>query len=503
LIAGIIVIGILSLLASAFLTHRAPYFAFYMMPIRIFEFAIGALVLILVIRLPPVLSFMCGVAGAGMLTVTIFMFDAKTPWPATNALVPCMGTVLLLIAGRNGLWCTILSAYPLRAIGRISYSVYLVHWPLIVLYRDWVVVPPTPRDLVVLFFASIALGAALYVLVERFYRVSPESKVAWLFVGSDTMRSIGAMLEAAAVRRQSHIFGLFLILPAVTVCFSAIVIARNGLPERMAKGRVQQAASELNFAGDLCSSMRNRCAFGDVASQKIVYLVGDSHALNLVYGLDRLFKEAGIRGIALYDHGCLFLHGTQRFLRGVPDPACARNVAAAFNQLARDRFPVIFAGSYRAYVRQIGPAGASAPFEGSGRDYIDWIEQYLRDSLRAIGANDRTTIIISSAYNTGINTAKCVARFGDADPKCSPEPLEIAQKKAGPVDSMLLNLRLSFPGLTILDPKTSFCNTTRCIVSDRGGPFFRDTTHLTSEGSAFLVDQLKPALLSALTARGL
>jgi hypothetical protein len=68
---------------------------------------------------------------------------------------------------------------------------------------------------------------------------------------------------------------------------------------------------------------------------------------------------------------------------------------------------------------------------------------------------------------------------------------------------MLLNLRLSFPGLTILDPKTSFCNTTRCIVSDRGGPFFRDTTHLTSEGSAFLVDQLKPALLSALTARGL
>lgn len=500
LIAGIIALGTASLVASLFFSDRVPHLAFYMMPFRIFEFAIGAMVLLVAIQPSRTESLLYGLAGIAMLGATILIFDSQTPWPAANALLPCVATALLLIAGRDGLWHTILSAQPLRLLGRISYSVYLVHWPLIVLYRYWAVVPPTPRELVALLFASILLGAVLYIFVERFYRASPEPKISWLFAGNAAMRTAGAALEAFMVRRQSQIFALFLILPAVTLCFSAFIIAHNGLPERLNRGRVQQAAGELSFAGDLCDSARNRCAFGDLTAQKSVYLIGDSHALNLVYGLDRLFKEAGIRGIAIYDHGCLFLRGTQRFQRGVADRTCARNVADAFNQLGRDRHPVIFAGNYGGYTREIGPAHASTPFEGRGKDYIAWIDRHLRDSLQAIGASERPVVLISSAYNTGIDTAKCIAQFGEADPKCRPQSLEGARNNTAAVDAMLLDLRLSFPGLTILDPKTSFCDNAHCVVSDRGSPFFRDSAHLTNEGSAFLIGRLKPALLSALSA---
>ena len=499
-IAGIIVLGLASLAASALFTGRAPYLAFYMMPFRIFEFAIGAAVFLLAARPSRSQSMVYGLVGAGLLMATVAIFDVRTSWPAANALLPCLGTALLLIAGRDGVWHTALSAQPLRLLGRMSYSVYLVHWPLIVLYRTWIVVPPTLYELLGLLIASIALGAMLYIFVERFYRVSNEPKVSWLFIGSTALRAIGARLEALVTQRQAAIFALFLVLPALTVGFSGLVIARHGFPERMHDGRVQKAAGELSFAGDLCSSGRNRCTFGDPASQKIVYLVGDSHALNLVYGLDRLFKDAGIRGIAIYDHGCLFLRGTQRFLRGAPDRTCARNVADAFNQLARDRHPVIFAGNYGGYNHEIGPADSGKPFEGSGKDYIAWIAQHLRASLQAIGANERSVVIVSSAYNTGIDTAKCAAQFGHDDPKCAPQSLDSARDKTAAADTMIRKVGASFPGLTILDPKTSFCDSARCVVSDGGSPFFRDNAHLTNEGSAFLIGRLKPALLSALSA---
>lgn len=501
LILGVAIAGILSLIASVYFTRQTPYLTFYMMPFRIFEFAVGAAVLLAAARPPRWRSMFYGFAGAALLIVSMVMFDSRTPWPAANALLPCLGTALLLIAGHHGVWHTALSIQPLRLLGRISYSVYLVHWPLIVLYRTWIVVPPTTIQLLGLLIVSILLGAALYILVERFYRISPEPKVAWLFGGSASLRTSGKALEMFVSQRQRQIFAIFLLLPALTLVFSGVVIARNGFPDRMNKGRVQQAAGELSFAGDLCNSARSLCVFGNPTSPRIVYLVGDSHALNLVYGLDRLFKDAGIRGIAFYDHGCLFLRGTQRFLRGVPDRDCAHNVEEAFSQLSRDRHPVIFAGDYGSYAREIGPVGAAAPFEGTGKDYVDWIDRHLHDSLQFIGASERPIVIMSSSYNTGIDTAKCAAQFGERDAKCAPEPLDKAQKSTAPIDNMLRNLVTAFPGLTILDPKTSFCDTTHCVVRDNGLPFFRDTAHLTNKGSAYLIDKLKPALISALSAR--
>lgn len=494
---GIVVLGLISLAASAIVTRHDPYLAFYMMPFRIYEFAIGAAVGLLVIKLSALQARLCGLAGAAMLAATFALFDSATPWPGINALLPCCGTALLIIAGHVGSWHRLLSWSPLRLLGRISYSVYLVHWPLIVFYRLWIVVPPSPRELAALFVASLLLGALLNICVERFYRVSPEPKLLWPAIGPDKWRALGAALETAVARHQGQLFALFLVVPVAAAGFSAAVIARDGFPERMKKGRVQQAG-ELSFAGDICSSSRDRCSFGDTSSQRIVYLIGDSYALNLVHGLDQLFKEAGIRGIAFYDHGCLFLKGTQRFIRGVADRGCARNVAAAFDALARDRYPVIIAGNYNGYVKSIGHADADAPFGGTGVDYIAWIGKYFRDSLNAIDANNRTVIVFSSTYSTEIDTAKCAVQFGVDDMRCAPASLARARQSTREIDTMISGLRAHFPALTILDPKTSFCAEQTCTVRERGLPFFRDTAHLTNEGSAFLIARLKPDLLAAL-----
>lgn len=494
---GIVGLGLLSLIASAIVTRHDPYLAFYMMPFRIFEFAIGAAVGLFIVILPARQNLLCGAIGAAMLAATFVLFDATTTWPGVNALLPCCGTALLMIAGRSGVWHSLLSLPPLRLLGRISYSVYLVHWPLIVFYRLWIVVPPSPGELAALLALSIAFGALLYLFVERFYRVSPDPKVAWLFAGNDFMRRLGSSLEDLVVRRQAQLFGLFLVIPLATAGFSATVIARDGFPERMKRGRVQQTG-ELSFAGDICSSSRDRCSFGDLGSQRIVYLIGDSHALNLIYGLDQLFKKAGFRGIAFYDHGCLFLKGTQRFIRGAADQGCARNVAAAFEAVVRDRNPVIIAGNYTGYVKSIGLAETNGPYDGTGADYIAWIDRYFRGSLDAIDANNRTVIIFSSTYSTGIDTAKCAMQFGVQDVKCNPASLAQARESTRDIDRMISGLRNHVPALVVVDPKTPFCTDQGCTVRDKDRPFFRDTSHLTNEGSAFLISRLEPDILAAL-----
>jgi hypothetical protein len=229
-----------------------------------------------------------------------------------------------------------------------------------------------------------------------------------------------------------------------------------------------------------------------------VYLIGDSHALNFVHGLDGFFKERNIRGIAFYDHGCLFLLGTTRFMQGVKDRACASNVAEAYRQISRDRHPVLIAGAYAGYAGEIGDANASSPFSGTNQEYIGWLAERFRRSLQFIGAEERATVLFTQSYDAGIDVAKCALLRGIGSKECLPNSLATLEKSAGPVDKMLYGLREQFPAITILDTKSKFCTSKSCTVMENGVFYFRDQTHLTNEGSLFLIEKIKPQLLNAL-----
>jgi peptidoglycan/LPS O-acetylase OafA/YrhL len=500
LLGAVVTAGLLSLAGSMVFLRQDPYLAFYMMPLRIFEFAIGCIALLLNARPRPLISMLCGALGTAILIASCFIFDGNSPWPGARALLPSVGTALLLVAGREGPWHAVLSFAPLRWIGRISYSVYLVHWPLIVFYRYWLLVPPTAMELSGLLAASLIFGALLYLTVERFYRISAEPKMAWTFGWTKRMSLGATLLGRMAAQHPGRIFAIFLLVPAGAIGFSSAIIAKAGFPDRMKIDRVQQHGGELSFAGDLCRASGSRCGFGATTSPRIVYLLGDSHALNLVYGLDVFFKEHDIRGITFYDHGCLFLYGTTRFLRGVPDEGCAKNVARAFETIARDRHPVILAGSYAGYVHQIGDVGARSPFDGVGQTYIDWIGMRLERSLQFIGARERRVAVIAASYDAGIDIGKCVLAPSQRLPgsSCAPTSPTAIKRSTKLVDDMIERLPDRFPGLTVLDPKAAFCTLESCTVVENGVAYFRDQTHLTNEGSAFLISRMSPQLLEAL-----
>ena len=119
-------------------TANAPW-AFYSLPTRAWELGIGALLAVGAVRLariPPRASTIALWAGLGLIVLSAVAIGTSTPFPGVAALLPTIGAGLVILAGSSahlGTTRSPLDRRPLRFLGRISYSLYLWHWPLLVL----------------------------------------------------------------------------------------------------------------------------------------------------------------------------------------------------------------------------------------------------------------------------------------------------------------------------------------------------------------------------------
>lgn len=130
-----------SFAVSAWSAIYKPVSAFFLLAPRAWELLIGAF-LAMKPMLPlnnRVLRELAGIAGLGMIAYAIVAFDRQTDFPGLNALFPCVGAWLIIYAGENGASYvkTLLSFSPLVFIRVISYSLYLWHWPIIILSKHF------------------------------------------------------------------------------------------------------------------------------------------------------------------------------------------------------------------------------------------------------------------------------------------------------------------------------------------------------------------------------
>lgn len=140
------VIAALSLVACVMWTYSSQRFAFYLMPARAWEFALGALTL-LQFGMPAVhtsqahpcpgqrILRVAGVVGIGCILAAAVLFNSRQPFPGIRALLPAIGAALILAAGARdqGGASRWLACRPLQALGHVSYSWYLWHWPALLM----------------------------------------------------------------------------------------------------------------------------------------------------------------------------------------------------------------------------------------------------------------------------------------------------------------------------------------------------------------------------------
>ncbi|HCJ48436.1 MAG TPA: acyltransferase [Microbacterium sp.] len=161
----------LSLLASIFVTSTEPGTAFYLLPTRAWELGAGALLAVWQMRRRGTASNpWIASAGLALVIASVFLIDKSMPFPGTVAIAPVLGAVLLIGWARATWVGRVLELKPLLYVGKISYSLYLWHWPVIVFWRTVTGNALDPIEMAGLFAASFLLAAASTAFVERPFR---------------------------------------------------------------------------------------------------------------------------------------------------------------------------------------------------------------------------------------------------------------------------------------------------------------------------------------------
>lgn len=132
-------VSIISLLLSVWALSHAPTGNFYSLPTRFWELALGALVATSLadFKISHSTKEIIGILGLGLIIYPILMFSDETPFPGLNALFPCIGAAAIIYSSDDidSVVGRMLSTGPMVFVGKISYSLYLWHWPLLSLLR--------------------------------------------------------------------------------------------------------------------------------------------------------------------------------------------------------------------------------------------------------------------------------------------------------------------------------------------------------------------------------
>ena len=146
---------------------------FFLTPFRIYEFAIGAIMVWTVGRRPAgsVLAELLFLAGLFAIVFAACVYDEQTVFPVYPMLLPCLGAALIIHSEGSRYAAFLLRNRLMVWIGSISYSLYLVHWPVIVLYGYWRLVETSVAEKIGLAAVCFLLGYALFVAFEQRFRI--------------------------------------------------------------------------------------------------------------------------------------------------------------------------------------------------------------------------------------------------------------------------------------------------------------------------------------------
>lgn len=256
---AILALALISFVLCIAGTARAPGATFYLLPTRGWELMLGAMLAVGVVRIPDRARDGASVVGLLLLVASAFLLTKDASFPGWRATIPAFGALLLIGSGPGSVGSSLLSLPALVGLGRISYSLYLWHWPIFAFlrhYRADLDLPPA--------WAAGGIVAALGLSILTYH---------WI--------------EQPA-RRRSTAYRTVLVssgLGGAAVLGAGLFAAfTGGFPARLPPAVVAIAKRHDDFdpSGKACVNMRldelrSRCHLGIPGRPRFV-VWGDSHA---------------------------------------------------------------------------------------------------------------------------------------------------------------------------------------------------------------------------------
>ena len=205
ILGSFIVIAAISLATAQWGAYNKPIPTFYLLPTRGWELAIGAgIAYYFLYRKQTVRTLLShksvnealGLLGLLMISYAVYVFDKGTPFPSLYALVPTVGTgLIILFSSSQTMVGRLLSIKPLVAVGLISYGAYLWHWPLLVFARHLSITEPSELTFAILALLSFPLAYLSWRYIEKPFRTksifSRKTIFTLSFIGSVIFITVG------------------------------------------------------------------------------------------------------------------------------------------------------------------------------------------------------------------------------------------------------------------------------------------------------------------------
>jgi peptidoglycan/LPS O-acetylase OafA/YrhL len=472
-----------------------PNADFYLLDTRAWELAVGVVLAILEARaqhlplhVPGLVSNALGLAGAGLILASFWMVNYSTPFPGPAALPAVIGSALLLATSGSWINGILLSFAPMVFIGRISYSWYLWHWPLLAVWGLFYGGPLPLRWGLITVAVSFGLSVLSYYIVERPFRSSKRA-AAPLLMRYATVSLI--LLAATSLICIFHGFaGRF---PAV----ASIESVRQGL---ISDSCMVQAGSSMPNLAPKC--------VGKTASRDKFVVWGDSHALALAPALRIRATQRGY-DFAEYAKGfCLPLIGATRY--DPRSPQLSRE-CIAYNDVVLQRLisdssvrVVALQGSWgssfnpkNSTIQLVAEDGTPLPVQDQERS-LQILNAALRKTLQSLRDADKQVVVFGDApfYTLDpqwrMSTDRIPPRkmlvhaLGWGSDQVDPGSVQVGDSTPPQQQARenLMRTALSVPGVTYWNLRSPLCASDDfCFYRWGETPYYMDSGHLSPQGA--------------------
>ncbi len=475
LIFGLSTLGLVSVALAQWVSSISPAMNFYLLPTRIWEFLIGSLAAIYILKAkhgPPRghNAEIFGALGLVMVIYSVFTFSAQTPFPSVYALIPTIGTALVIVfSSEETLLGKALATKYLVGAGLVSYSAYLWHYPIFVFARQAGAEPSSLLWASVLIFFSFSMAYLSWKFIEKPFR-SRSLVPAKRFLKTSSGVAVGLI-----------VLGL---LGHTNDGFPAPEEAKLLPPQT-------EAILSANF-----------------------FVLGDSHASQLISGLETI--TGGY--VQNYTHpGCIPFRNVDRFdYRGTPGD-CARKINSHLDAIAGEdpegyvllssMGPVYLEGTaFRGkHTERVTGLGVELITDTTIKDRWRVYEIGMRLTLEELSRLQNSTIIMTiDVPELGIDDG-CQNRpskelhlgffvlpdlVGGEPADCYVPRYEFDTRTTRYHD-LVKAVAAEFPEVLLFDPTQYFCDEMKCVgIDSEYGFLYRDMDHLSEPGSDYYAKHL-------------